>query len=95
MKMLVLLGLIGALITGSVGTAGSTAACTHEYTTTLPAGSSFHHGYNHTYTTSGGTKSCAVTVYYVYNKEECNSCQFVLQTYKVGKISVHSNPNHD
>ncbi len=95
MKLFVLFGLLCSLFAGTAGAVTPTSTCSHEHTSIIPDGSRFHHGYNHTYTTSEGTKSCAVTVYYIYNREECNACHFVLQTFKVDEYSVHSNPNHD
>lgn len=90
MKALALIGLVATLVTGMA----PMASCSHEHTSFLPDGTSFSHGYTHSYNTSEGIKSCSVTVYYVYTREECNSCHAVLQRFKVDEKSVHSEPDH-
>ncbi len=90
MKGLLLIGLIGTLLTGMTPAAG----CSHDHTTFLPDGTRFSHGYSHSYNTSQGVKGCNVTVYYVYTREECNSCHAVLQSFKTGETEVHSERDH-
>lgn len=99
MKFLAVIGLVGTLLTGSIGVStapASTAGCQHTYTTVMSAGTRAAGGYTHTYNTSSGIVACNVTVYHAYTQTVCNTCHEVLRTdrYPQGDIEVHSQPEH-
>lgn len=100
MKLFAILGLVSALLTSNVGiSAGAipTAECEHKYTTVISGGERGLYGYYHTYNSSEGIKSCAVTVYYYCMVEQCNVCHKDIRIVSQSGPTreVHSNPNHN
>ena len=68
--------------------------CTHDHTQSGEISRPVN-GYDHYYNSSTGTKSCSVTVYYLYDEEWCISCGAVVSSKYKGSWEDHSNPNHD
>lgn len=92
MKFFAIIGMVSTLLMSNVGVSVA-SPCTHAYTRTGEIQRPVS-GYNHTYNSSTGTKSCSVTVFYVYDEEWCISCGALVSSQYKETREVHST-NHE